>query len=339
VRIATRGSALALAQARWVAEQLPGDASLVEIVTSGDRRRAVDDKREWILELEDALLAGEADLAVHSAKDVPVEIAEGLALIASPIRADPRDVLCGAASLEALSEGARVGTSSLRREAQLRARRPDLEVVELRGNVDTRLRKLAGGEADAIVLAAAGLERLGRSSKASAYLDELVPAAGQGTLVIEARAGDEAVLAAVAGLRDPRAEEALTAERALVATLGADCRSAVGAHATHTAPEGDAIAPADASDSPILLRAWVGARDGSAWLTDELAGADPVALGDEVGRRLLAAGARELLDAGDSAAAPPADDAASPGGTSGGPSDPSEGRSPGGDPSRGGSLG
>ena len=150
LRIATRGSALALAQSRWVAERLDAEAELVTVVTSGDRRRAVDDKREWVGELEEALLAGEADLAVHSAKDVPVQLAEGLELVAAPVREDPRDVLCGAASLEELPDGARVGTVSLRRRSQVLARRPDLQMVELRGNVDTRLRERqrtpAGGD-------------------------------------------------------------------------------------------------------------------------------------------------------------------------------------------------
>jgi hydroxymethylbilane synthase len=293
VRIATRGSALALAQARWVAERLDADAELVTIVTSGDRRRAIDDKREWVGELEQALLRGEADLAVHSAKDVPVALAEGLEIIAAPVREDPRDVLCGAASLDALPAGARVGTASLRRRAQVLARRPDLEVVELRGNVDTRLGKLAAGEADAIILAAAGLARLGRSADGDALLD-LVPAAGQGILAIEARAGDAAARAAVAPLRDGAAEAALTAERALVQALDADCSTPVGAFARLV-------------DGGMELRAFVGAPDGSAWLTDELGtditGSDPlvlggeafVGLGAEVGRRLLTAGAAEVL--------------------------------------------
>ena len=170
MRIATRGSALALAQATWVAERLvaPDGVELVPLVTSGDRRRAVEDKREWVIELEEALLRGDADLAVHSAKDVPVVVAAGLELIAAPARASPFDVLCGAPSLDALPAGARVGTSSLRRRSQVLARRPDLEVIELRGNVDTRLRKLGAGEADAIVLAAAGLERLGRADAVDA---------------------------------------------------------------------------------------------------------------------------------------------------------------------------
>lgn len=283
MRIATRGSALALAQATWVAERLPGEASLVPLVTSGDRRRAVEDKREWIVELEDALLRGDADLAVHSAKDVPAQIAPGLALIASPARADARDALCGAPSLDTLPAGARVGTSSLRRAAQLRARRPDLDVVELRGNVDTRLRKLAGGEADAIVLAAAGLERLGRRDEIGAVLD-LVPAAGQGTLVLEAREGDEDARRAVEALRDDAAERALACERALVAALGADCSTPVGAHATDLEVPGT-----------LRLRAFVGAVDGSHWIADELDGEDPVALGREGAQRLLAAGAEAVL--------------------------------------------
>lgn len=306
MRIATRGSALALAQARWVASRLAVPASeveLVTVVTAGDRRRAVDDKREWVGELEEALLRGDADLAVHSAKDVPVALAPGLALIAAPAREDPRDVLCGAASLEELAPGARVGTVSLRRRAQILARRPDLEVVELRGNVDTRLRKLAEGEADAIVLAAAGLARLGRSDAAGGVLD-IVPAAGQGILAIEAREDDEAARAAVAPLRDEAAEIALECERALVATLEADCATPVGAYARET-------------EEGLQLDAFVGAPDGSAWVTDtlttdlnDLKGSDPLnslrvsrgqtpsgarELGEAVGRRLLAAGAAEVL--------------------------------------------
>jgi hydroxymethylbilane synthase len=283
VRIATRGSALALAQARWVAERVDGGAELVPLVTTGDRRRAVDDKREWVAELEDALLCGEADLAVHSAKDVPAALADGLALVAAPPREEPRDALVGAPSLEALPQGARVGTASLRRTAQLRARRPDLDVVELRGNVDTRLRKLADGEADALVLAAAGLRRLGREEEIDCLLD-LVPAAGQGTLAIEARAGDEAAREAVRGLGDTEAEAALACERALVAALGADCRSAVGAHARPSEPT-----------ATLEVEAFVGLPDGSHWVTDGLGGGEPAELGREVARRLLAAGAGELL--------------------------------------------
>ena len=270
MRIATRASALALAQARWVAERLDPPGELIPIVTSGDRRRAVEDKREWVLELEEALLRGEADLAVHSAKDVPARLADGLALLAAPERATPFDVLCGARSLDGVR---RVGTSSLRRAAQLRARHPDVEVVALRGNVDTRLRKLADGEADALILAAAGLERLGRADAIDATLD-FVPAAGQGALFVEGRDDDDRAQAAVAPLRDEATERALAAERTVVAALGADCRSAVGVHADGR-----------------TVRAFVGAPDGSAWLTDEWHDAD------ELAQRLLSAGAEELLRA------------------------------------------
>jgi hydroxymethylbilane synthase len=282
LRIATRGSALALAQSQLVAEAL-GGAELVTLTTSGDRRRDVDDKREWIAELEDALLRGEADLAVHSAKDVPAELADGLVLAGAPRRADPRDALCGAPSLAALPPGARVGTSSLRRQAALRAVRPDVEVLELRGNVDTRLRRLRDGDYDAIVLALAGLQRLGRDDEAGGALDELLPAAGQGTLALEARAEDADVLGAVEAITDAETLECLLCERALVRALGADCRTPVGALA--------ALEPGGG----LRLRAFVGRVDGSAWLRDELAGADAEQLGAEVARRLVAAGADEVL--------------------------------------------
>ena len=184
MRIGTRGSALALAQAESVASRIEGEAELVAITTSGDRGRARGDKSRWVSELERALLEDRIDVAVHSAQDVPAELADGLELVAITTRADPRDAICGVPSLAALSPGARVGTSSLRRHAQIRAVRDDVEVVSVRGNVDTRLRKLADGEIDALVLALAGLERLGRASEIGATLDELVPAAGQGALAI-----------------------------------------------------------------------------------------------------------------------------------------------------------
>ncbi len=272
--IGTRGSALALAQARPLAQALGGE--LVVIATSGDRDRAAGDKGRWVGELERALLCGDIDVAVHSAKDVPAEIAEGTELLASPPRADPRDALCGAASLGALREGARVGTASLRREAQLRALRPDLEVAELRGNVDTRLRRLHDGEFDAIVLAAAGLQRLGREREGNA-LDDLVPAAGQGILALQARAGEHP---AIAG--DEAATTALSCERALVRALAADCETPVGALA-------------EVVGTGLRLRAFVGTPDGSAWVRDELVGSSAEPLGAEVGRRLLAAGAAEIL--------------------------------------------
>lgn len=287
MRIGTRGSALALAQATPIAEALGGE--LVVIATLGDRETGphppAGDKGRWVGEIERALLAGEIDLAIHSAKDVPAKLAEGTELLPSPPRADPRDALCGADSLDALREGARVGTASLRRQAQLRALRPDLEVAELRGNVDTRLRRLADGDFDAIVLAAAGLERLGRGAE-GAPLDELVPAAGQGVLALQARVGEHAGIEG-----DPDATRALACERALVRALDADCETPVGAFA-------------EAFDSDwqhaggLRLRAFVGRPDGAAWVRDELTAqqpADPEALGAEVGARLLAAGAAEIL--------------------------------------------
>ncbi len=206
MRVGTRGSALALVQARHVATLLGGDQAGVEVVTvttSGDRGALLGDKSRWVKELEAALLAGEIDLAVHSAKDVPTELPAGLTLAGVPARIDARDALCGAPSLAALRSGAVVGTSSLRRAAELRALRPDLDVVALRGNVDTRLRKLAAGDAEAIVLAVAGLERLGRADAIDGLLDELVPAPGQGALALEVRDDDATSAAAAAALSDP----------------------------------------------------------------------------------------------------------------------------------------
>jgi hydroxymethylbilane synthase len=284
VRLGTRGSALALAQAGQVADML-GGAELVTITTAGDRGERGGDKERWVKELELALLAGEIDLAVHSAKDVPAVLPDGLVLAGAPARADARDALCGAGSLDALPQGARVGTSSLRRAAQLRAMRDDLDVIELRGNVDTRLRKLAGGDYAAIVLALAGLHRLGRADAADAVLDAdaFVPAAGQGVLALEARAGDDDARAAVEAIADDETMACLAAERALVRALDADCHTPVGAHATRD------------GDGRMTLRAFVGRADGSAWARDQLSGEDPEVLGAQVAQRLLAAGAEELL--------------------------------------------
>ncbi len=279
MRIGTRGSALALAQAQPIADALGGE--LVVITTTGDRDRAAGDKGRWVSEIERALQADEVDLAVHSAKDVPAVLLDGLAIVATPPRADARDALCGADALDDLAEGARVGTSSLRREAQLRALRPDLDVAELRGNVDTRLGRLREGRYDAIVVAMAGLERLGRPADGRP-LDDLLPAAGQGTLALEARADRKDVRAAVAPLADGDALAALRAERALVRALEADCDTPVGAHAV-------------SDGSGLRLRAFVGRPDGSAWVRDERTGADPESLGAEVAQRLLAAGAAEVL--------------------------------------------
>jgi hydroxymethylbilane synthase len=288
IRLGTRASALALAQARFVAERLPGEAELVTITTSGDRGSQAD-KSRFVKEIEEALLAGVIDLAVHSAKDVPGELPRGLSIVGVPERADPLDAICGAQSLDTLGEGAVVGTASVRRRAQLLALRPDLEVRELRGNVDTRLRRLAEGGYDAIVLARAGLLRLGRGGEGEA-LAELVPAPGQGCLALEARAGDAGVAEAAATVTDRDALTALTAERAVVTTLEATCNTPIGAYA-----HGDSAgSPAGGG---IRLTAFVGLPDGSHWIRDDYSGhvTDPAGLGREVARRLVASGAHELL--------------------------------------------
>jgi hydroxymethylbilane synthase len=293
MRIGTRRSALALAQAQLVADRLEAGnhvgCEIVPITTRGDRGASGEDKSRWVADLEQALLSGEIDLAVHSAKDVPGELAEGLSLLGSPARAAAEDVICGAAGLEALRPGARVGTSSIRRVSQLRAVREDLELVSLRGNVDTRLRKLADGEEglEAIVLARAGLQRLGRESELGAVLDieRFVPAPGQGLLALEGRADDADARQAVKAIADEVAVAALRAERALAAALAASCNTPLGAHA------------APAAEGRLLVRAWVGLPDGSAWASDELLGSldDPGAVGRSVAERLKLAGAGDLL--------------------------------------------
>jgi hydroxymethylbilane synthase len=278
MRLGTRGSALALAQAHWVAERIEGPVEIVPIATPGDRTVAVGgDKSRWVSALEQALLENEIDIAVHSAKDVPTELAAGCELIAIPEREDARDGICGAGSIAELPRGARVGTSSLRRAAQLRAQRDDLQIRAIRGNVDTRLRKLADGECDALVLALAGLHRLGR--EADGPLDELVPAAGQGALAVEARAG----LAVTGRLQDEAATACVSAERELVRALGATCDTPVGAHAVFLGA------------GQLQLSAWVGLPDGSEWASDRLAGS-AAEVGLLVAERLLAAGAGELLE-------------------------------------------
>jgi hydroxymethylbilane synthase len=286
MRIGTRGSALALAQAGLVAELL-GDSEIVPLQTSGDRGVAAQDKSRWVLELEDALRSGEIDVAVHSAKDVPGDLAEGLELLGAPSRAAPEDVLCGAVGLDGLHAGARVATSSVRRLSQLRSAREDLEVVAISGNVDTRLRKLAEGQFDAIVLARAGLQRLSRESEIGAVLDahSFVPAPGQGILALEGRAEDAHVVRAVRDINDAETFACLLAERALAKALGASCNTPLGAWAV------------PARDGRLRMRAWVGLPDGSAWCSDELLGeaSEPETLGREVAARLNLAGAGEML--------------------------------------------
>ena len=286
MRLGTRASALALAQARLVADALPGEVEIVDVRTGGDAGAAVGDKLRWVDGLERALLDGSIDLAVHSAKDVPAELADGLELLGVPAREDPRDALVGAPSMQALAAGARVGTTSLRRRAALLAARDDLEVVELRGNVDTRLRKLADGEVDALVLALAGLRRLGRDDAADAVLEPevMLPAAGQGALALEGRADDGDAYAAAASISDLDATVCVIAERALTAGLDATCHTPVAALAT-------------VDGAMLTLRAFAALPDGSEWMRDTATGPadDPEAVGREVAHRLRSIGAADLL--------------------------------------------
>ena len=242
LRIGSRGSQLALWQANHIAGLLRGQGHSVEIEiikTTGDRLQEVTfaqvgSKGMFTKEIEEALAAGRVDLAVHSLKDLPTELLEPFALAATPPRVDPRDVLVSVhhANLAALPHGARVGTSSQRRRAQLKAVRPDIEAVEFRGNVDTRLRKLAEGQVEAILLAAAGLDRLEKTDWVRERLDprDFCPAAGQGSLGIETRKDDAATIAAVAFLDDAATRFAVTAERTALAALGGGCQVPIGVH-------------------------------------------------------------------------------------------------------------
>lgn len=283
MRIATRGSALALTQARWVADRL-GGGELVEASSDGEPG----DKSRFVRGVERALLAGEAEIGVHSAKDLPGEMPEGLEIAGVPEREDPADAWIGAGtSLDDVPEGARIGTAALRRRAQLLAVRPDLQVEELHGNVDTRLRKLAEGDLDAIVLAAAGLRRLDREDEIGFRLpaEQMCPAPGQGALALQVRADDEAAGDAAASVNDLKAMRELTAERTVVALLQATCNTPLGVHAR---VEGERL----------TIDAFVGLPDGSEWLRDRLEGSaeEPSLAGAELTQRLLGAGARELLD-------------------------------------------
>ncbi len=296
LRIGTRRSALALWQAEHVAALLcahhPGLAvELVRMETRGDRfleapLAQVGGKGLFVREIEDALLRGEVDLAVHSLKDLPAELPEGLALASPPPREDPRDALVGRTgrTVAELPRGARVGTSSLRRAAQLRARRPDLEVVPVRGNVQTRLAKALGpaphGEPllDGVLLALAGLRRLGLEEKVTEPLDAegFVPAVGQGILGLERRAGDERLARLLAPLGDARAEREAAAERALLARLGAGCHVPLGGHATL---RGDRLRLVGVVGDPETARLFRVEREGPAGGAERL--------GREVAERLL----------------------------------------------------
>jgi len=292
IAIGTRGSALALAQANWVLQRLgalhPGKTFQTRVIrTTGDRGQ-IETKGAFIKELEQALLDREIDLAVHSLKDMPTEFEPTLDLVAFPQRVDPRDALVtrDGRGLADLPAGARIGTGSPRRASQLLAHRPDLCMVEMKGNVDTRLRKLAEGQCDAIVLAVAGLLRLDLLERVTETLDPevVMPAVGQGALALEARADDEGVRALVADFDNAAARAAVLAERALLHRLGGGCRVPIAAYGR---VEGDAF----------VLDGLVARPDGTEILRDRLTGAPDgaEALGRALGDRLLNAGAARLL--------------------------------------------
>jgi hydroxymethylbilane synthase len=282
LRLATRGSKLALAQAGAVAKLL-GDAELVEASSDGEPG----DKSRFVRAVERELLEGRADIGVHSAKDLPAALPEGLVIAGVPARETAEDAWLGKGStLDGVPERSTVGTSSLRRRSQLLARRPDLDVVELHGNVDTRLRRLKGKKLDAIVLAAAGLRRLGRENDISFLLDagQMTPAAGQGALALQTREDDAEAREAAAAISDDTALVDLTAERAAVAALDASCNTPIGIHARR---DGDRL----------VIDGFAGLPDGSIWVRDRFEGdaADPRALGEELAQRMLAAGAGHIL--------------------------------------------
>jgi hydroxymethylbilane synthase len=297
IRLATRTSDLALTQARLVAGMLEATlgvaTELVRLQTTGDRIQSVSlaklgGKGLFVKEIEEALLDHRADLAVHSAKDLPAALPEGLELVAFPERADPRDALVArerGATLESLPRGARVGTGSVRRMAQLRALRPDLELVPLRGNVPTRLRKLESEKLDAVILACAGLERLGLAERIDERLapEAMLPAVAQGILAIEGRAGD-AIARDAAALGHVVTTAQAAAERGVLVRLEADCNVPLGAYA-------------EASAAGLRLRALLAATEGDRMVRAEAQGTadEAAALGDRVADALLASGGAELM--------------------------------------------
>jgi hydroxymethylbilane synthase len=305
LRIGSRGSQLALWQANHISALLRerGHEVEIEIIkTTGDKitdvaLAKVGTKGMFTKEIEEALAAGRVDLAVHSLKDLPTEVTPGFEIAAITKRENPRDVFVSKkyARVEDLPQNARVGTSSLRRQAQLKAVRPDLDVHPLRGNVDTRLRKLESGEYDAIILAAAGVTRLGLTALVKQVIpaEMMCPAAGQGALGIEIRAGDEDVRRHLTFLDDEPARTTTTAERALLNKLGGGCQVPIGAFA-------------EVRDGRVYLQGVVARPDGSQVLREEREGSDPQALGEEVGEVLLSRGGDAILEEvyGQAAAAP-----------------------------------
>jgi hydroxymethylbilane synthase len=295
LRIGSRGSQLALWQANHISALLRERGHEVEleiIKTTGDKitdvaLAQVGTKGMFTKEIEEALAEGRVDLAVHSLKDLPTELPPGFELVAITTRVNPRDVFLSVKydSIQSLPKGARVGTSSLRRQAQLKVARPDLVVHALRGNVDTRVRKLEQGDYDAIILAAAGLTRLGKTQLVKEVLSEefMCPAAGQGALGIEIRAGDAAMRKHLAFLDDAAARATTTCERAVLNKLGGGCQVPIGAFA-------------ESVEGRLQLTAIVAKPDGSTILRETQDGDDPIALGEKVGEALLQRGANKILE-------------------------------------------
>jgi hydroxymethylbilane synthase len=296
LRLGARGSQLSLAQANLVTRSLEGRAEveLVVIKTTGDRLSAAGSPIEWkgdfTRELDEALLDGRIDFAVHSMKDVPTRVPEGLSLAAVPVREDPSDVLISRPrrSFAELPAGARVGTASPRRKAQLLAARPDLKILEARGNVDTRIARLAEGRFDAIVLARAGLSRLARLEEASEVLPAsvILPAIGQGALAIYARRDDRATLSILEALDDPASHREAEAERSLLSMLEAGCKAPVAGLAR-------------VGNGSLTLSAGVFSPDGSSALREESSGpaAEAISIGRAAGKRLLDRGAAAMIEA------------------------------------------
>jgi hydroxymethylbilane synthase len=296
LRIGSRGSQLALWQANHISTLLRASGHEVEIEiihTTGDKitdvaLAKVGTKGMFTKEIEEALAAGHVDLAVHSLKDLPTELPKGFEIAAITERQDPRDAFCSRhySKIEDLPKGARVGTSSLRRQAQLKAIRPDLDVHPLRGNVDTRLRKLEQGDYDAIILASAGLKRLGKTELIKQIIpaEIMCPAAGQGALGIEIREGDAKTSELLAFLNDYNARAATTCERALLNSLGGGCQVPIGAFA-------------EVCDGKLHLESIVADPDGTKLLRDSRDGSDPVRLGNEAGASLLKRGGDAILEA------------------------------------------
>jgi hydroxymethylbilane synthase len=296
LRIGSRGSQLALWQANYISALLRERGHQVEIEiikTTGDKitdvaLAKVGTKGMFTKEIEEALADGRVDLAVHSLKDLPTSVPPGFEIAAITKRENPRDVFCSSkyASIDDLPRGARVGTSSLRRQAQLKALRLDLKISPLRGNVDTRLRKLEAGEYDAVILAAAGLNRLGKTELVKQIIpaEIMCPAAGQGALGIEIRAGDFATRQHLTFLDDAAARATTTCERTLLNKLGGGCQVPIGAFA-------------EARDRGLHLEAIVADPNGSNVIRESRDGSDPVQLGELVGDALLRRGGEEILEA------------------------------------------